>query len=81
MSLLTFLSEANGYCNPPFEQLGTMTSLIDIDSEMNNFKVSNYNPLLVDSRGSSLVLFIQKLFISLVHLYHALHDNFILCFM
>ena len=47
MSLLTFLSEANGYCNPPFEQLGVMTSLMDIDSEMNNFKVSNYNPISI----------------------------------
>ena len=40
-SLLTFLSEAIGYCNPPFEQLGMMTSLMDIDYEMKNFKVSS----------------------------------------
>ena len=39
-SLLTFLSEANAYCNPPFEQLGIMNSLMDIDAEMRNFKVS-----------------------------------------
>ena len=45
MNLLRFLSEANGYCNPPFEQLGTMTSLMDIDSEMKNFKVSTYMPV------------------------------------
>ena len=41
-NLLTFLSEANNYCNPPFEQLGMMTSLMDIDDEMKNFKVSSY---------------------------------------
>ena len=49
--LVTFLNEANSYCNPPFEHLGTMMSLMDIDNEMKKYKVCFLLLLLLCARA------------------------------
>ena len=45
--LVAFLNEANSYCNPPFEHLGAMMSLMDIDNEMKKYKVQCLSLLFV----------------------------------
>ena len=56
-SLLTFLIKANSCCNALFEQLGVMTSLMDIDCEMKNFKVSSHTLACTDN---CLILFVKS---------------------